>query len=270
VIDIVAEDYAFQAPGEIPSGWSTIRFENDGTEAHFLLLTKMPEGVTFDEYVSDAGVPFNNTWYAMRDDGITNEEVMERLGAQMPEWFWTVEFTGGTGIISPDKTTEVSLNLEPGTYVLECYMKTEDGELHSMEGMLRELIVTDTSSEITPPSADIDITLSNFEMSIDGDLSPGNHTVSVHVAENPEEGFGHNVHVARLAEDTDTQGVIEWMNWFDVYGLRTPSPTIFTGGMQMLPAGDTGYFNLDLEPGRYLFYSEYTGHLGVFKEITVE
>lgn len=270
VIEILAEDYAFQAPDEIPSGWSTIQFENDGAEPHFLLLTKMPEGVTFDQYAGDALVPFNNTWYAMRDDGITTEEVMERLGAEMPGWFWTVEFTGGTGIISSGSTTEVTLNLEPGTYVLECYMKTEDGELHSMEGMLRELTVTDTSSEITPPEVDIDITLSNFEMSIDGDLTPGEHMVSVHVAENPEEGFGHNVHVARLAEDTDPQGVIEWMNWFDVNGLRTPSPTIFTGGMQMLPSGDTGYFSLDLEPGRYLFYSEYTGHLGVFNEITVE
>lgn len=270
VVNINAEDYAFQAPDEIPSGWTTFQFENDGTEPHFLLLTKMPEEVTFDEYVSDAVVPFNNTWYAMRDEGITTEQVMERLGAQMPEWFWTVKFTGGTGIISPDKTTEVALNLEPGTYVLECYMKTEDGELHSMEGMLRELTVTDTPSEITPPEADIDITLSNFEMSIDGNLTPGEQTVSVHVAENPEEGFGHNVHVARLADETDTQELAEWMNFFDVYGLRTPSPAIFTGGMQMLPEGDTGYFSLDLEPGRYLFYSEYTGHLGVSQEVTVK
>lgn len=270
LIEIVAEDYAFQAPDEVPSGWTTFRLENDGTEPHFLLFTKMPEGVTFDQYAGDALVPFNDTWYAMRDEGITTEEVMEKLGTEMPGWFWTVEFTGGTGIISSERTTEVTLNLEPGTYVLECYMKTEDGELHSMEGMLQELTVTDTPSEVTPPETDIDITLSNFEMSVDGDLTPGKHTVSVHVAENPEEGFGHNVHVARLAEDTDTQGVIEWMNWFDVNGLRTPSPTTFTGGMQMLPSGDTGYFSLDLEPGQYLFYSEYTGHLGVFKEITVE
>lgn len=149
-------------------------------------------------------------------------------------------------------------------------MKTEEGELHSMEGMLRELTVTDTPSEAAAPEADIAITLSNFEMAIDGNLSPGNHTVSVHVAENPEEGFGHNVHVARLTDDTNTQELAEWMNWFDVDGLRTPSPAIFTGGMQLLPVGSTGYFSLDLESGRYLFYSEYTGHLGVAQEITVE
>ncbi len=269
-ITVLAEDYAFQAPDEIPSGWTNIRYENDGTEPHFLFLTKMPEGITFDAYAGDALVPFNEAWYAMRDEGISTEEVMERLGAQMPDWFWTLEFSGGTGIISPGRTTDVTLNLEPGTYVLECYMKTEDGELHSMEGMLRELTVTGTPSEITPLAADIAITLSNFEMAIDGNLSPGNHTVSVHVAENPEEGFGHNVHVARLADDTNTQELIEWMNWFDVDGLRTPSPAIFTGGMQLLPEGGTGYFSLDLEPGRYLFYSEYTGHLGVFQEVTVE
>ncbi|HMB97748.1 MAG TPA: hypothetical protein VKM36_04650 [Balneolaceae bacterium] len=269
-ITIVAEDYAFQAPDQILSGWTTFQYENQGNEAHFLFLTKMPEGVTFDEYAGDALVPFNAVWYALRDEGINTEEVMERLGAQMPDWFWTLEFTGGAGIISPGITTDVTLNLEPGTYALECYMKTEDGELHSMEGMLRELTVTDTPSEAAAPEADIAITLSNFEMAIDGNLSPGNHTVSVHVAENPEEGYGHNVHVTRLADDTNTQEIAEWMDWFDVNGLQNPSPAMFTGGMQLLPEGGTGYFSLDLEPGRYLFYSEYTGHLGVFQEITVE
>jgi hypothetical protein len=269
-ITVVAEDYAFQAPGRISSGWTTIQYENHGNEPHFLFLTKMPEGVTFDTYAGDALVPFNAVWYAMRDEGINTEEVYERLGAQMPDWFWTLEFTGGAGLISPGRTTAVTLNLEPGTYAMECYMKTVDGELHSMEGMLRELIVTDTPSEAAAPEADIAITLSNFEMAIDGNLSPGNHTVSVHVAENPEEGYGHNVHVARLTEDTAAQEVVEWMNWFDVDGMQSPSPTIFIGGMQLLPEGGTGYFNLDLEPGRYLFYSEYTGYLGVSQEVTVE
>ncbi len=270
IVLITASDYAFDAPKEVASGWTTFEYKNEGNEPHFLFLTRMPEDVTFDEYAGDALVPFNAVWYALRDEGINTEEVYERLGAQMPDWFWTLEFTGGAGLISAGRTTDVTLNLEPGIYAMECYMKTEDGELHSMEGMLRELVVSDTPSEAAAPEADIAITLSNFEMAIDGNLSPGNHTVSVHVAENPEEGYGHNVHVARLTEDTDAQEVAEWMNWFDVNGLQNPSPVIFAGGMQLLPEGGTGYFSLDMEPGRYLFYSEYTGHLGVFQEVTVE
>ncbi|CAN5393593.1 hypothetical protein BH23BAC3_BH23BAC3_27190 [soil metagenome] len=149
-------------------------------------------------------------------------------------------------------------------------MKNEDGELHNMEGMLRELTVTETPSETSAPEADIQISLSNFEMDIQGSLTPGSRSVSVHVKENPDEGFGHNVHVARLYSDADVNELVQWMNFFDPEGLMTPNPSTFIGGMHLLPAGHTGYFTADLEPGRYLFVSEYTGHLGVHREVNVE
>lgn len=269
-ITILAEDYAFQAPDEIPSGWTNIEYTNEGNEPHFLFIARLPEGRTFDEYLSEVLVPFGNVWYALRDDGMAQDKAMEKLGADLPAWYWSVEFIGGSGIIPAGHSTDLSLNLEPGTYSLECYMKTEDGEMHNMEGMMREVTVTDTRSEATPPNADIDITLSNFEMAIDGDLTPGSHTVAVHVEEHPEEGFGHNVHVARIDQDTDIDNLVRWMNFMEIDGLQNPGPTTFLGGMQILPAGNTGYFSLDLEPGRYLFLSEYTGYLGVLQDITVE
>ncbi|MEX0859286.1 MAG: hypothetical protein WD016_14130 [Balneolaceae bacterium] len=270
VVEIHAEDFAFQAPDEIPSGWTNIEYRNEGNEPHFLIIARLPEGRTFDEYSSDVLVPFGNVWYALRDEGMAQDKAMEKLGADLPEWYWAVEFTGGTGIIPAGFTTDISLNLEPGTYAIECYMKTEDGELHNMEGMMRELTVTDTPSEMTPPDADIEITLSNFEMALDGDLTPGNHTVAVNVNEHPEQGFGHNVHVARIEQDTDIDNLVRWMNFLEIDGMQNPGPTSFVGGMQIIPAGNTGYFSLDLEPGRYLFVSEYTGHLGVLQDVTIE
>lgn len=270
VVNIMAEDYSFQAPDEIPSGWTNIQYTNEGEESHFLFIARLPDGRTFDEYASDVLIPFNNIWYSLRDDGLAQEKAVEKLGTDLPEWFWSVEFMGGAGIIPSGHATNVTVNLKPGTYVIECYMKTEDGELHNMEGMMRELTVIDTPSEATAPEADIDITLSNFEMAIDGNLSPGTHTVSVHVAEQPEEGFGHNVHVAKVDADADVNEVMRWMNFMEVDGLRTPSPYSFAGGIHIMPEGETGYFSLDLEPGRYLFISEYTAHLGVLQDITVE
>lgn len=270
VVNIMAEDYSFQAPDKISTGWTTIQYENQGEEPHFLFMAKLPEGKTLDDYASSIVAPFNEVWYALRDEGLDQESAYEQLGANLPEWFAGVEFMGGTGIIPAGAVSNVTLNLEPGTYILECYMKTEEGEMHNMEGMLRELTVTDTPSEATAPEADIDITLSNFEMAIDGNLSPGTHTVSVHVAEQPEEGFGHNVHVAKVDADADVNEVMRWMNFMEVDGLRTPSPYSFAGGIHIMPEGETGYFSLDLEPGRYLFISEYTAHLGVLQDITVE
>ncbi len=267
---VLAEDYSLQAPDEIPSGWTTIEFENIGEESHFLFLTRIPQDITYDEYVAGVFPPFDQVWQDLKNEKIDQEQALENLGAELPEWFWAAEFMGGIGIIPAGNNSEVTLNLRPGTYVMECYMKNEDGELHSMEGMVRELTVTGSPSEKAPPTADIEITLSNFEMAIDGNISPGKHTVSVYVEEHPEEGFGHNVHVARLEQDTDIDNLVRWMNFMEVDGLRAPSPTDFAGGIQIMPEGETGYFNIDLKPGRYLFLSEYTGHLGVMKEVVIE
>jgi hypothetical protein len=48
-ITIMAEDYAFDAPDEIPSGWTTIEYTNEGEEPHFLIVARIPEGKTFDD-----------------------------------------------------------------------------------------------------------------------------------------------------------------------------------------------------------------------------
>ena len=269
-ISILAEDYAFDAPDEIPSGWTTFEYTNEGEEPHFMILARIPEGKTFDDVTRQVTPPFNEIWYELRDGEISQEEAFEKLGVELPEWFWAVEFMGGPGLISPGLTTKATVQLEPGNYYLECYAKTEDGEFHSIEGMMRGLSVTDVRSEATRPEADIDITLSNFELDIEGTLTPGKHTVAVHVAENPEEGFGHNVHVARIEPGMDVDEIVRWMNPFEITGMQTPAPTKLLGGMQMLPEGQTGYFTLDLEPGRYLFVAENTGHLGVMREVNIE
>lgn len=268
-IEVIAEDFALSAPDEIPSGWTTIRFRNEGAEPHFVLVSRLPEGKTIDDYENDLSSEFNRAWHAVRDGEMSQDEAMGELMGSLPEWFAGLEFLGGTGITAPELTTETTLNLEPGNYVLECYMKTEEGEFHYMEGMIRPLRVTDTRSDAVPPEADIRITLSNFEMEIEGEMTPGRHVVEVHIEENPEEGFGHNVHVARMEPDTDVSEVVQWMNAFDLNGLTIPAPVTFIGGVQIMPAGHTAYFTVDLETGRHLFLSEYTGYQGVLQEVDV-
>ncbi len=263
-IEIIATDYAFDAPDEIPSGWTTIKFTNDGDEPHMLLFHLLPEGKTFDHFAGEVYPPVNEMWMAARDDGMGPSEAQQV--ASLPEWFHDARWMGGVGFIDAGRSTEVIMKLPPGTYVMECYVKTEDGELHAMEGMVRELIVAEERSEALPPKADIDITLSNYVMDIDGELTPGQHTVAVHF----EEGNYHNVHVARLNEEESVQDVLDWLPWLERDGLWPPAPATLLGGKNILPEGDTGYFTLDLEPGRYLFVSEITGHLGVMQEVNIE
>lgn len=270
VVEVEAEDYAFNLPETLPSGWVTLRFTNSGEENHFLMLHRLPEGKTYDEYVVEIGEPFNEVWYPLRDGEITQEEALERMGETIPEWFWAVQQMGGTGIVAPGGTTEVTVRLEPGDYVVECYMKTEEGEFHGMEGMVDPITVTEEASDEAPPEADLRLTATNAALALEGEATPGRHTVAVHIAERPEAGFGHNVHVARLPEGVAVDEVQAWLNWMNVEGLQGSAPATFVGGMNILPEGATGYFDLELEPGRYLFVSEYTGHQGVRTTVTVE
>ncbi|MBZ9728384.1 hypothetical protein LB467_01680 [Salegentibacter sp. JZCK2] len=272
VVVITATDYAFEAPDEIESGWRNIRFSNEGEDPHLILFSRLPEGKTVDDYLTEAGPPFNKAWYQLRDGKITPQEITGILGKTVPEWFWGVERMGGAGLVMRGGVAETTINLPPGNYAMECYIKTEDGEIHFMEGMARPIRVLDKNSGGTAPKADLLIKVSNTELEVHGDLTAGKRVVEVQITEKPDKGLGHDVHVARLGAGANLQEVVQWMNWYSPNGMREPTPdhATFIGGMHFLPLNSPGYFTIDLSPGRYLFVSGAAADKGIFQEIRVK
>ncbi len=269
VVEVIARDYAFQAPAEIPSGWTTFRLKNEGEEHHFLLLHRLPDGKTFEAYLAEVAVPFDTVWHALRSGDVDRAEAGEMLGRLLPDWFASVEQMGGPGLVAPGGIAQATAKLEPGAYVMECYVKTPGGEFHGMLGMARPITVTDESSGASAPAADLDMTLSNYEIAIEGEVTPGEHTVAVHFAEHPEVGLGNDVHLVRLGDATNVNDVVKWMDWMNIDGLRAPSPAEFVGGTQEMPMGYTAYFTVDVEAGRYAWISESSADKGMVKEFTV-
>ncbi len=270
VVEVEAEDYAFRIPAEINSGWTTFRFANQGEEHHFLFITQLPVDVGYDAFVEQIVMPFNDVWYDLRDGRMTADEAMPALSEELPEWYWGVDFMGGVGFLAPGASAEATVYLEPGQYVVECYMRTPDGEIHSMEGMLDPLTVTAEPSEGSPPPAALQIVLSEEGMALDGLPQPGLNTFEVHWADHPEGTFGHDVQVLRVDNETTVDDVLHWMNFLNLEALTEPAPGSFVGGITPMPAGSTAYFAAELEPGRYILASQYTSHLGVLTEFTVE
>lgn len=264
VVEVAAEDFAFRIPETLPSGWTTIRFENEGEEHHVLLLSRLPDGTTFDDYVTQVGEPFNQIWYRLRDGEIDEQEGWEQLGAALPEWYGGLRPMGGAGLVGPGEVTEATIHLEPGDYVAECYMKTADGEIHAMEGMADPVTVTEASSGGSPPSPDAVVTLSNDGVELDGEPTAARQTFEVRIADQGA-AFGHNAHLARLDEGTEPDDVLGWQNWMTPDGMQAPAPANFVGGIQILQVGERGYFTTDLEAGRYLLISE----SGVWKDFAV-
>ena len=271
IVDVVALDFAFEAPCEIPSGWTTFRMKNAGQMIHFALLTRLPEGITFTQYLETVVPAFDQVWLQLRDGKIDQAQAGQDLGRLLPEWYLSsAKQMGGPGFVAPGLTAETTVNLDAGTYVMECYVKTADGTFHTSLGMIRPLTVTEVLSAASAPDADIQITLTNYEMAVEGTLTPGAHTVAVHFEEHPEFGLGNDVHLARLDADTDIGTLVEWLNWMNIGGLQPPAPALFVGGTHEMPVGNTAYFTVTLEPGRYVWIAESTAAQGMLNEFVVE
>ncbi|MDP2529832.1 MAG: hypothetical protein Q8W51_08840, partial [Candidatus Palauibacterales bacterium] len=225
-IQVVARDYSLQAPDSIPSGWVTFRFENQGKETHFFVLHHLPEGVTMQDYIAGAGIPFDSAMKLLQAGG-TKADAGKVLADGLPAWYAKLYEMGGAGLVAPGGTTRFTEKLPAGTYLMECYVKNRQGTFHSGLGMLRQLTVTGTPSGGEPPTADLDLTLSAQGIAVQGTPTAGQHIVAVHYQEQPDGVAGYDVHLARLGEGHSVDGIIPWMDWMNVGGLVSPAPADF-------------------------------------------
>ena len=261
------DDFAFVAPAQLASGWTTFRMTNTGEQPHFMILWKLPEGVEFADY-AEFGRMFQEEYGHYFGGEATQDEMIGSIVAGLPEWFGELRGMGGVALTSPGLTAETTVLLEPGDYVMECYVVTPEGEFHGSLGMLRPLIVTEENTGLEPPEADVHVTLSNYAMETEGELSAGEHVIAVHATEDAEGIILHDVNLARLSADASLEEVGSWMSWIDA--LRAPAPAEFLGGADHLAGGSTSYFRVSLEPGRYAFVSEGFATQGMVHEFTVQ
>ena len=258
IIEIVTELMDFQTLDTIPSGWNTFKYLNKSTETHFFLLDKYPEGKTIDDYRKEVIPPFQ-TGMDFINEGKTDEGYAEFN--KLPSWFFNVIFSGGSGLVSPKNSSLTTVKLEPGYYLMECYVKMENGKFHATMGMEKSIIVTNEDSGYLPPKATVDITISSTEgINYEGAIEKGEQIFSVHFKDQiaHEHFLGHDVNLVRLNDMADLEALEKWMDWSDPKGLIMPAPegVIFMGGVNDLPAGSTGYFTAVFEPGTYALIAE--------------
>ena len=276
VVEVTVRGLEFEAPDEIPSGWATFRLNNVSGMIHFAALQRLPEGIALKDQQEQIAPVFQKGMDLLNAGEF--DAAMEKFG-ELPEWFGQIVFMSGPGLTSAGQTTETSVYLEPGTYLLECYVKT-NGVFHSYNpspsayGMVHELTVTEEASGAPEPRATLTITLSSERgIEIDAEPTPGKHIVAVHFEDQQvhENFLGHDVHLVRLENGTDIEELAIWMDWSQPTGLQTPAPAKFLGGTNEMPAGGTAYFTVDLEPGRYAWIAEVTNpaEKGMLKIFTV-
>ncbi|MBO6881037.1 MULTISPECIES: hypothetical protein [Winogradskyella] len=258
VIEIITEEMDFQMPDTISSGWNTFRYKNLSPQTHFFLIDKYPEGKTSDDAENLVAPVFDSAMQLIME-GKTEEGFAEF--SKLPEWFGEVVFVGGSGLLSPNQTGETTLNVKPGKYIIECYVKMSNGVFHTSMGMTKDIVVTDADSGNKPLTSDIDISISSTDGIVFNDsISPGEHIFSVLYKDQiTHENFvGHDINLVKLDENANLKELENWMNWADPKGLIEPAPNgvTFIGGVNDMPEGNIGYFSANLEPGNYALISE--------------
>ena len=257
-VDILTMDMDFQLADTIPSGWTNFRYKNASTQTHFFLIDQYPEGKTSKDAEQFVAPVFDKGMKLINEGKI--EEGMAAF-AELPEWFSQVVFVGGSGLVSPGQVAETSINLKPGKYILECYVKMSNGVFHTSMGMTKDLVVSDMDSGNEEPTATVGIELSSTEgIVITDSLSVGQHLFKVHYKDQivHENFVGHDISLVRLEEGAQLDSLELWMNWAHPKGLIEPAPEhiTFLGGVNDMPAGSIGYFKANLSPGTYALISE--------------
>lgn len=269
VVTVTARDFSFESVNEIPSGWTTFKFKNMGHAEHFFLLSLLPDSISFNMYLEQVAKPFDSVYDSIKA-GMSKSDAINLLVKLVPSWYFaSVKAMGGSGIIGAGKTSQTTLSLVPGTYSMECYIK-EKGVFHTALGMIKAITVTEETSTLIPPVADVEINLTNSGIDTEGEIEAGMNTIAVHFKEHPEAGLGNDIHLIKMNDNTDIDEVLSWMDWMNITGLEPPAPAEFLGGSQEMPVGYTSYFTVDLEPGNYAFITESAFAPGMAKTFSVE
>lgn len=222
VVVVRASDYKFEAPTTAPAGTLTFRLENVGQEVHHLWLVQLRHGRTYADFLKAV-----DSWSAPR----------------MPEWVLDV---GGPNDVSAGMTASATMTLDPGKYVMVCYVPAPDGRPHVTHGMIKELTVTSTGATAAgEPNADITLRMTDYAFDLSKPIEAGAHTIRI--ANGGSQS--HEVVIGQLKPGKSMRQALDWLN----AGQHGTAPVIAFGGASGLATGRHEIISVDFEPGRYVF-----------------
>jgi hypothetical protein len=218
VVTVHAKDFAFDMPGEIPSGVTTFQFVNDGPNFHHMQIVRLDSGKTFAD--------FDNA-----------------MKAKAPPPGWMV-FVGGPNAPDPGSQSNATMDMTPGEYAVLCFVDIPGRVPHFTKGMVHALSVKPAAGPTaSTPAADIAITLVDYGFTLSAPFTAGKHTISL-VNDAMQD---HEIEIVRLAPGKTAKDFLDWAD-----KLQGPPPGSGIGGVAGLAHGLTASFNIDLTPGDYL------------------
>ena len=217
MVTFSAKEFAFEGPDSIPAGLTMFHLNATGQELHHLQILKLEEGKTFADFQA-------------------------ALKAGGPPPTWAVPY-GGVNPPVPGGTTISTQTMEPGNYVVVCFIEGADKVPHLAKGMTKPLTVTPVANaNMTEPTADVTMTLSDYTFTLSKPLAAGRQMIKVvNGATQP-----HEVVLVQLDSGKTMEDVGKWAET-----MKGPPPGKPIGGIPAFMPGKNTYFEASLAPGDY-------------------
>ena len=135
-VTITATDYSFKASSQrIAAGRVQLTLRNEGTEAHQVQLGRVQPGTTVDSFV-----------HAYHHHG---SGAAEKL----------LEWQTGVNGVEPGRTGTVVGDVEPGHYLMVCFVPGHDGVSHIDKGMVVPIEVVAGGEPVAEPAAEGEVVI---------------------------------------------------------------------------------------------------------------
>jgi hypothetical protein len=216
-VELRGDEYAFVLPERIEGGWTTLEFTNSGGEWHEFALAKLDAGKTIAD---------------------VHRYLADPKSQQQPPPAW-VQIRAGIPTLDAGEEAALTQKLEPGRYVLLCFLDAPDGKSHIAHGMLREFVV-EGDAEADVPDADATLQLGSWRAA--PQLEAGKRTIELR-NDTDEPG---SVFLTSFRPGKTEKDLTRW----EQAGMHGPAPARFHGGVIDVPSHASVYYTVTLEKGR--------------------
>jgi hypothetical protein len=245
-------DTAYEGlPAETAAGRYLLTLEIEAAEGAGLNFMMLPEGMSFDDFMTLlAGPPAASPEAMIGTPGAEAGPPEGEGGDQPPEWYFQAEMAGGTSGFAG--TAQAIIDLTPGEWI--AWAGYPDAP-QAPVGLTVSGEAGATPAAGGEPAADVTVTMFEYDFSIEGTLTPGSHVFAVtNVGAQPHEMF-----MVRTEEPVTEEQIAQILE-LEMQGATpapesgVPNPETFmpVAGMTPLSMGKTGWIPVTLEAGTYI------------------
>ena len=245
VVDVAAGEFFFQSPDSIPAGLTTFRLRQIGL-VHQRVIAGGAARDSLAAHPDDQTRGFHMLWLVRLESGKTATDLYRAAlaGERTTDW---ARHLGGPGFALPPGTSNATLLLEPGNYVIVCHVgsaREDRKRYHFLNGMFRALtVLPNTAPAAAMPAPDVVIRVSETgALQYSAPIVAGRRVLRIENAGPRSFEFS----VRRVASGRTTADALAWR---PADSPRTPPPWEPIGGLSDVPSGGSLVTTITFQPG---------------------